>query len=108
MLMAVLNICSKEELDEICAEDSKLDEDDVELRRNVIRKKIKAVGKMARVFNVLRNDSESIAELKNLMGTTQLPTGYLALGSEGIKKGAFIFRVCFLFIFDCILIVTRM
>lgn len=90
--MAVLNICSKEELDELEAEENNLDADDVELRRNVIRKKIKAVGKLARVFNVLRNDSESIAELKNLMGTTQLPTGYLALGTEGIKKGMCDFR----------------
>jgi serine/threonine-protein phosphatase 2B catalytic subunit len=39
------------------------------------------------VFNVLREESESIMELKNLMGTPSLPSGYLALGAEGIKKG---------------------
>jgi serine/threonine-protein phosphatase 2B catalytic subunit len=67
--------------------------DEAELRRNVIRNKIKAVGKMSRVFQVLREESESIMELKNLLGKTQLPTGYLALGAEGIKAGTMITTV---------------
>lgn len=32
-------------------------------------------------------ESESIVELKNVLGVTSLPAGTLALGSEGIKKG---------------------
>lgn len=83
MLMAVLNICSKEELED---EKNAAEMDEAEARRNVIRNKIKAVGKMARVFQVLREESESIAELKSLMGTNQLPQGSLALGAEGIKR----------------------
>ncbi|KAI3647031.1 hypothetical protein MP228_007252 [Amoeboaphelidium protococcarum] len=90
MLVSVLSICSKEELEELeqSAADKKTDiiPEEVEARRNVIRNKIKAIGKMARVFNVLRDQSESIMELKSLMGTKQLPTGYLALGAEGIKR----------------------
>ncbi|KAK9718606.1 3',5'-cyclic-nucleotide phosphodiesterase (PDEase) (3':5'-CNP) [Basidiobolus ranarum] len=90
MLLAILNICSKEELED---EVQKLPEakkvvdidPEVQARRNVIKNKILAVGKMARVFSVLREESESIAELKNLMGTKQLPYGSLALGAEGIK-----------------------
>lgn len=64
--------------------------DEAEKRRQVIRNKIKAVGKMTRFFSVLREECESITELKNLMGTTILPQGSLALGAEGIKKGAWI------------------
>jgi serine/threonine-protein phosphatase 2B catalytic subunit len=45
-----------------------------------------AVGKMARVFSVLREESESVMELKNVTGTGKLPYGTLALGAEGIKK----------------------
>lgn len=35
----------------------------------------------------VRNNSEQVAELKNLMGTKQLPVGSLALGAEGLKRG---------------------
>ena len=117
MLMGVLNICSKEELEEggtllvscytwfiflslsfilyypspLAPYTVKETEDltEQEARRKLIRNKIMAVGKMARVFQVLREEQESIMELKNLMGTQQLPSGSLALGAEGIKKGTF-------------------
>jgi hypothetical protein len=44
------------------------------------------------IFNIfinlfVRNNSEQVAELKNLMGTKQLPVGSLALGAEGLKRG---------------------
>ncbi|KAG0369970.1 serine/threonine protein phosphatase 2B catalytic subunit 2 [Gamsiella multidivaricata] len=54
--------------------------------RNRIRQKILAVGRLSRVFAVLRNESEAVSELKDLMGTTKLPYGSLALGAEGLKK----------------------
>ncbi|KAF8978939.1 3',5'-cyclic-nucleotide phosphodiesterase (PDEase) (3':5'-CNP) [Entomortierella lignicola] len=57
-----------------------------ETSRNRIRQKILAVGRISRVFAVLREESESVSELKDLMGTTKLPYGYLALGAEGLKK----------------------
>ncbi|RKP27743.1 serine/threonine-protein phosphatase 2B catalytic subunit [Syncephalis pseudoplumigaleata] len=91
MLIAILNICSKEELAEASEKEASGEvalpvDQETEARRNVIRNKILAVGKMARVFAVLREESESINELKSKMGTTALPPGYLALGAEGIKK----------------------
>ncbi len=58
----------------------------MEVRRQVVRNKIKAIGKMAKVFGMLREEKETIAELKNVMGVTSLPAGTLALGSEGIKQ----------------------
>ncbi|KAI9143031.1 Metallo-dependent phosphatase-like protein [Paraphysoderma sedebokerense] len=88
MLLAILNICTKEELGEevpkpgtFCCLSSP------EERKQVIKNKIMAVGKMAKMFNTLREESESINELKAKLGSTQLPKGYLALGSEGIKAG---------------------
>ncbi|KAG5456604.1 MAG: Metallo-dependent phosphatase-like protein, partial [Olpidium bornovanus] len=57
-----------------------------EQRRNVIKNKIMAVGKMSRVFSVLRQESEAITELKSLMGTATLPVGSLAAGAIGIKE----------------------
>lgn len=58
MLMAILNCCSKEELaeiedDEIFEEASETVEES-EDRRKVIKNKIMAVGRMARVFALLR------------------------------------------------------
>jgi serine/threonine-protein phosphatase 2B catalytic subunit len=56
MLVAVLNTCSKEELEEseeeVVPQPSHA-EDSIE-RRKVIRNKILAVGRMARVFALLR------------------------------------------------------
>ncbi|GJJ68315.1 serine/threonine-protein phosphatase 2B catalytic subunit [Entomortierella parvispora] len=57
-----------------------------ESNKNRIRQKILAIGRISRVFAVLRNESESVSELKDLMGTSKLPYGSLALGAEGLKK----------------------
>ncbi|KAF8938991.1 3',5'-cyclic-nucleotide phosphodiesterase (PDEase) (3':5'-CNP) [Haplosporangium gracile] len=59
---------------------------DREANKNRIRQKILAIGRISRVFAVLRNESESISELKDLMGTTKLPYGSLELGAEGLKR----------------------
>ncbi|KAJ3008168.1 UNVERIFIED_CONTAM: 3',5'-cyclic-nucleotide phosphodiesterase (PDEase) (3':5'-CNP) [Siphonaria sp. JEL0065] len=83
MLLAILSICSKEELEDESVALEELSEQ--EARKIVIKNKIMAIGRMARVFNVLREEKEKISELKGLMGTTQLPAGTLALGAEGIK-----------------------
>jgi len=54
-------------------------------RRRIVRNKILAVGRMARVFSVLREESERVSELKSMSGSSKLPYGTLALGAEGIK-----------------------
>ncbi|KAF9931670.1 3',5'-cyclic-nucleotide phosphodiesterase (PDEase) (3':5'-CNP) [Linnemannia zychae] len=59
---------------------------DRDFNKNRIRQKILAVGRISRVFAVLRNESESVSELKDLMGTTKLPYGSLQLGAEGLKR----------------------
>ncbi|KAG2152680.1 Metallo-dependent phosphatase-like protein [Suillus bovinus] len=88
MLVAVLNTCSKEELEESDEEQvvSRVahPEETVE-RRKIIKNKILAVGRMARVFALLREESEKVSELKSISGSSKLPYGTLALGTEGIK-----------------------
>ena len=59
MLLAILSICSQEELDsesdgdEEGAEEA-LREEAIAARRQVIKNKIRAVGKMQKVFQILR------------------------------------------------------
>jgi hypothetical protein len=94
MLVAVLNCCTKEELEEEEAEplvsptDTSVDNTDeaVAARRKAIKNKIMAVGRMSRVFALLREESERVSELKSVSGSTKLPYGTLALGAEGIKE----------------------
>ncbi|KAF9981082.1 3',5'-cyclic-nucleotide phosphodiesterase (PDEase) (3':5'-CNP) [Modicella reniformis] len=51
-----------------------------------IRQKILAVARLSRMYSVLRSESEAVSELKDLMGTSKLPYGSLALGAEGLKR----------------------
>ncbi|KAI0318798.1 serine/threonine protein phosphatase 2B [Amylostereum chailletii] len=90
MLVAVLNTCTKEELEESSDEDEAVTSpttspEEAAERRKIIRNKILAVGRMARVFSLLREESERVSELKNVSGSQKLPYGTLALGAEGIK-----------------------
>jgi serine/threonine-protein phosphatase 2B catalytic subunit len=100
MLLALLNICSQEELSEsvvdqevsspvVVIPDSAA-EMTSEQRRQIIKNKILAIGKISRTFSVLRENSELVMELKNLSSTGKLPTGTLGLGSEGIRRGKLI------------------
>ncbi|EST10164.1 Phosphoesterase domain protein [Kalmanozyma brasiliensis GHG001] len=90
MLIAILNVCSKEELEEEEEEDeiplspTEGGEEETAERRTLIKNKILAVGRMSRVFALLREEAERVSELKSSQ-TAKLPYGTLVLGSEGIK-----------------------
>ncbi len=89
MLAAVLNTCTKEELeesDEELTSPASVSSEESNERRKVIKNKIMAVGRMARVFALLREESEKVSELKSVSGSSTLPYGTLASGSEGIKE----------------------
>ena len=57
MLLALLNCCTKEELEESSDEETMVSptpSEDTAERRKVIKNKIMAVGRMSRVFTLLR------------------------------------------------------
>ena len=97
MLIAILNTCSKEELEDetplssgpssppIGTSTAGMDPDSKEFKHRAIKNKILAIGRMSRVFQVLREESERVSELKTASGG-RLPAGTLMLGAEGIKQ----------------------
>ena len=102
MLISMLNICSKEELEEEMELESitpnaaldtvpqPISPEEREARRQIIKNKILAIGRLSRVFSVLREESESVSELRRISGNVRLPAGTLMLGAEGIKNGNFL------------------
>nr|CDS32684.1 serine:threonine protein phosphatase 2B [Hymenolepis microstoma] len=84
MLVSVLNICSSDEL----FADEVEDDTNMNVRKDVIKGKIRAIGKMARVFTLLREENESVLELKGLTPNGMLPIGLLSEGRENLKQSA--------------------
>ena len=92
MLISMLNICSREELEEEInmeaqAAPAPISPEEREARRQIIKNKVLAIGRLSRVFAVLRQESESVSELRRISGNVRLPVGTLMLGAEGIKQG---------------------
>ncbi|KAI1197195.1 serine/threonine-protein phosphatase 2B catalytic subunit [Nemania serpens] len=94
MLIAILSTCSEEELQTETPSSAtgphspplpSPADASLEARKRAVKNKILAIGRMSRVFNVLREESERVTELKTVSGG-RLPAGTLMLGAEGIKN----------------------
>ena len=86
ILSSVFAICSEEELEETIKEEGeKEDEAMSKERKEVMKKKIRAVGKMARVFSVLREESENVLLLKGLTPSGKMPLESLAGGKQSLE-----------------------
>ncbi|KAF9653553.1 Metallo-dependent phosphatase [Thelephora ganbajun] len=102
MLLAILSICSAEELEESSEESTDVSDEedgkpreipitpDLAARRQVIKNKILAVGRLQRVFTILREEAEGASELAR---AAPGPTGALgarlgpdALGVHGNQQ----------------------
>lgn len=110
MLVSILNICTEEELDEETPIEQGFDtpqpspvasqspmsfadaeaaepahELTLEEKKLALRNKILAIGRVARMYQVLREESEQVAHLKSLNAGT-LPKGSLLNGTEGLEN----------------------
>ncbi|KAI6661538.1 Serine/threonine-protein phosphatase 2B catalytic subunit alpha isoform isoform X3 [Oopsacas minuta] len=85
MLLNILKICPEDD----DGSDDSTDEEippDVPDRKEVIKSKIRAIGKIQRVFSVLREESENVVRLKGLTPAGELPYGILQQGKEGLAS----------------------
>lgn len=105
MLVSILNICTEEELDEDTPLSNAIPTsfDDIasapvtpivekvpelistDAKKEALRKKILAIGRVARMYQVLREESENVQQLKSLSGGV-LPKGALLSGAESLKN----------------------
>ena len=96
MLVAILSTCSEEELPEDSASISperilplatlsaSHEYEYTKSRRLEIKNKILLIGRLARVFSVLRAEADGVIKLKAVSGG-RLPAGTLVHGAEGIR-----------------------
>lgn len=114
MLVAILNTCAQDDPEEIAEEVKKIQMEKKDMpeeiieeelrreeRREIIKNKIRAVGKvrlqidfkeynfivqMARLFSVLREESEVVLRLKGLTPSGMLPVGKLHTVVMSLQK----------------------
>jgi len=99
MLLAILSTCSAEELEESSEEPTDVSDEErdklgempmspeISARRQMIKNKILAVGKLQRVFNALREEAEGATELTHSGHLQNLPAPG-PTGTLGVRLGS--------------------
>lgn len=92
--MALLSIPTKQSPVEglTPAERAKLNEENTK-RENALKTKIKAVARVNRMFQTVRNERETLTELMNVMGTKSVPAKYLILSGDDLRAAIATFDV---------------
>ena len=87
MLVAVLHVCTDDEISEsdLSPDAAAANRAKIE-RKNQLRAKFRAIGKMAKTFATLREEAETVYTLKGLTPNGLLPVGALADGKEGLMN----------------------
>ena len=87
LLLAVLNIPTLSGKLETLTEGERAQlEREKKSRMDAIKGKIKAVGRINKMFATVRDERETLTELMNAMGTRIIPSSYLTLGHEDLRK----------------------
>lgn len=87
LLMSVLHTVEDDDDDEVGGDVPPVQASKMGLaRKEVIRNKIKAIGRMARVFSILREEAETVVTLKGMTPGGQMPAGTLTEGKQGLRK----------------------
>lgn len=87
LLMAVLDVPTLSHRLETMSEGerAKLDREK-RIKMDIIRAKIRAVGRMSKMFATVRDERETLAEFMNATGKNIVPAKYLTLGSEELRR----------------------
>ncbi|KAJ1554128.1 3',5'-cyclic-nucleotide phosphodiesterase (PDEase) (3':5'-CNP), partial [Nowakowskiella sp. JEL0078] len=98
MMSAVLEVCTKDELEEVIPVPPTITgptEPVVPIESpgtGALKKKIKAIIAMTRMYKFLRSNTELVSELKLILGRDNLPAGILSLGVLGIQAAITTFK----------------
>ena len=87
LFLALLSLPSRTGSLEELAEDERARLDaEFKKRQEVIKRKVRVIGRINQMFNTVRNERETLTELMNVMGTQVIPARYLTLGHEDLRR----------------------
>lgn len=72
-------------------------------RRQIIRRKVLAIGRMSRAYQVLKTNPELVRQLKSVSIDGKLPSGILSGGEQAMKEGRYCSLVGSLFLINDIM-----
>lgn len=87
LFMSVLNLSSRQaKIEDITDEEKKALEAEFQARQKNIKNKIKVIARVNRMFQTVRNERETLTELMNVLGTESVPSKYLILSNDDLRK----------------------